>query len=193
MEVTYQYGQSYPLDYSRSVIGPRLDKPKWFALTVVRMKERAVSERLKQKGIHACYPEREKSWVIRGKRHVQKYPIISGIVYAKFRHQPQWDILRARQLITGVFAYNGRPIEIKGDLVRSLMGLPTVADKLEAAQRELLRVREGEKANINEGPFEGFLVDVTKVEKGKVWWELVTGGLSIKGESAQDIVSREIP
>jgi len=187
--VTYEFGKTYPLDYTRGVVGSKMDSPRWYALTVPSTKERAVTEYLKQKGVHSCYPEREKSWVIRGKRHRRKYPVISGIVYAKFRHEPQWDILKARRLITGVFAYRGTPIALPGDIVRAVMGLPSRAEELQAAQDELKRVREGDRAEIVSGPLDGLLVDVSKVEFGRAWFETLTG---IKGEMAVKDLERKI-
>lgn len=175
----YEFGRTYPLDYARGVIGARLSGPKWFALTVPSTKERAVTEYLKQKGVHSCYPERERSWVIRGKRHRRKYPVIAGVIYAKFRHEPQWDILKARRLITGVFSYGNTPIILPGDVVRLVMGLPTRAEEIQAAMDELKRIREGDRAEIVSGPLDGLLVDVRKVEAGRVWFETLTG---IKGE-----------
>ena len=187
--VTYEFGKTYPLDYTRGVVGARMDHPQWFAVTVPGMKERAVSEYLKQKGVHSCFPEREKSWVIRGKRHRRKYPVIAGIVYAKFRHAPQWDVLKARKLITGVFSYGSNPIVIPPDIVRAVMGLPTREDELRKAQRELMRIREGDRAEIVSGPLDGLLVDVRKVERGRVWFETLSG---IKGETSVDDLSRKI-
>lgn len=184
----YEFGETYPLDYSRGITGQRLNRPRWYALTVPSTKERAVTEYLKQKGVHSTYPEREKSWVIRGKRYRRKYPVISGIVYAKFRHNPQWDILKARRLITGVFSYDGTPIELPGDIVRAVMGLPTRAEELQAAQDELKRIREGDRAEIISGPLDGLLVDVRKVEHGRVWFETLTG---IKGEMESKQMERK--
>jgi len=182
----YKVGESVPLDYPRGITGAPMPTA-WYALRVPPQKERAVREFLKQKGVHACYPERGKVVQIRGKRHERKFPVITQIVYAKFRHQPQWDVLKARRIITGVFSYDDRPIRIPGDIVRAVMGLPTRAEELEAARQELLRVREGERAEIVEGPLSGFLVDVRKVQDGRVWFETLTG---IKGEAATSAMKR---
>jgi hypothetical protein len=62
----YKIGQIVPLDYQRTIIGEPLDKPTWFALNTPPQRERIAREMLKAKGIHACYPEREKSWKVRG-------------------------------------------------------------------------------------------------------------------------------
>ncbi|WP_236553237.1 transcription termination/antitermination protein NusG [Roseovarius indicus] len=177
----YRIGQIVPFEQSRGVTGGRLARPRWHALTVRSGKERATCEHLKQKGVHACFPEREKSWVIRGKRHQRKYPVIAGIVYAKFKHEPNWDILKARNLITGVFSYGVTPIALPDAIVRAVMGLPSREEELAQARADLLRVRVGDRAEVASGPLAGAVVDVRKVEKGRVWFETLTG---IKGETS---------
>lgn len=188
--MTYHIGQRIPLDYTRSIIGSEMACPQWFALCTPPQKERAVREALRIRGIHACYPEREVSYIVRGKRHQRKFPIITRVVYAKFRRQPQWDVLKARKLITGVFGHGETPIVIPSDVIRGVMGLPTKAEELEAARRELLRVREGDRATLASGPLSGLLVDVTTVAEGRVWFETLTG---MKGETTMDSVERVIP
>ena len=192
--MTYYIGQVLPRDRPRGITSadPTTDTsgtpaPNWFALTVFSQKEATVEAMLKAKGIHSCYPTRQKSWIIRGKRHRRNYPIIGGIVYAKFTRQPQWDVMKARRLITGVYCYGDRPIVLNGDIIAAVMGLPTDQDNLEAARRELLRVREGDKAVLLDTALEGFKVDVLSVAEGRVWWETITG---IKGSSSIDKMER---
>lgn len=175
----YEIGRTYPLDFGRDIIGPRLAVPVWHALIVPPMKERAAAEMLKQKGVHAFFPERERKYHRRGKSFVRKFPEITQIVYAKFRHAPNWDVLRQRRLITGVFSRGDTPINIPSDVIRAVQGLPTVAEELAAARAEMLRVRGGDKATITAGPLSGFMVDVSRVEQGRAWFETMTG---IKGE-----------
>ena len=60
------------------------------------------------------------------------------------------------------------------------MGLPTVAEELERARRELLEPKAGHKARIEDGPLSGFMVDVRRTASGRVWFETMTG---IKGSA----------
>jgi transcriptional antiterminator NusG len=177
----YHIGQILPIEAKRDILGE--DMPAaWYALQVPRQKENAVREMLKARGIHCCYPERDKTWRIRGKTQKRQYPIIPGVVYVKFTQRPHWDVLKARKLITGVYSYGDRPIELPGDVISAVMGLPTEAEKLEAARLELLRIKEGERATVAGGPLQGFVVDVLKVRDGRVWFETLTG---IKGEAPE--------
>lgn len=185
----YHIGKQVPLDYTRTIIGAPLETPKWHALLVPGSKERAVSEALKQKGVHCLYPEREKSWVIRGKRHQRKFPIVSGIVYAKFRHRPQWDVLKNRRFVIGVISHNGVPIALDGEIIRGIMGLPTREEELRAALAEVNRIREGDRAEIISGPLDGFLVNIRSVEGARVWFETLTG---IKGDMDVSKLSRKV-
>lgn len=121
---------------------------------------------LRAHDIHAQFPIREKRYHQRGKAVVRKLPVITQVVYAQFKAAPQWDILKRRRLITGVYGRNAVPIAIPYDVIRAVMGLPTVAEELEAARRELLRVREGDRAEITLGPLSGLVVDVREVMRG---------------------------
>ena len=185
----YKIGQTVPLDFKRSITGSPLHRPVWYALQVPPMKERATRDALKARGVHACYPERETSWKIRGKHMSRKYPVVTQIVYAKFTQEPQWDVLKLRRLINGVFSWGTTPIQIPGDTIRAIMGLPTEAERIEAAQRELKRVREGDRATITSGPFEGHTVDVRTVKDGMAWFEMVAG---IKGSAPVEELERKL-
>lgn len=185
----YKIGQIVPFDYSRTLVGEELDRPTWFALNVPPQREHIAREALKAKGIHACYPEREKSWTIRGRHISRKYPEITQIIYAKFRHQPHWDVLKQRRIITGVVSWGTVPIKIPGDTIRAVMGLPTEAERLEQARRELLMVREAEQAVITEGPLAGSIVDVREIKNGVAWFEMLTG---IKGSARVETLQRHV-
>lgn len=190
--MTYHMGQQVPFDYSRTIVGEALKRPAWYALKVPPMKESTVRQYLKARGIHSCYPERETSWQVKGRHFSRKLPVITQIVYVKFDREPQWDVMKARRLITGVFSRGAEPIRLHGDIIRAVMGLPTEAERLEAARLELLRPRVNEKARLKEGPLADFLVDVESVndDLGKVWWKTITG---MKGETTLDKIERVLP
>jgi transcription antitermination factor NusG len=185
----YKIGQMVPLDNGRNLTGRELLSPAWYALKVQPQRERATRDALKAKGIHACYPERETAWKIRGKHMTRQYPVVSQIVYAKFTHEPHWDVLKYRRLIMGVFSWGLVPIKIPGDTIRVIMGLPTEAERIEAARRELLAVRVNDQAVLHDGPFAGAVVDVREVKGGVAWFETLTG---IKGSARVDRMVRKV-
>lgn len=158
------------------VSGPEFPRPIWFALRVGIQKERATREYLRARDIFAFYPSHDAKRVIRGKASTVERPEIPGIVYAQFRQQPQWDILKLRdRLITGVFCRDGLPVEIHTDVIRHLQGLTVEAERLRQARAEMLRVRPGDRATITAGPLAGFAVDVTEVKGGIAWFQFITG------------------
>jgi transcription antitermination factor NusG len=185
----YKIGQMVPLDYQRGITGAELAKPTWYALTVPGGKEAVARDMLEAKGIHAQFPVRDVKYSQRGKRIVRKLPIITRVIYAQFRHQPQWDVLKARRLITGVYGYGDRPLAIDYNIIRAIMGMPTVEEELQQARRELLRVREGDTATIGQGPLTGFVVNIDKVAGGMAWFTTLAG---IKGSAATDTLERNV-
>lgn len=137
--------------------------PTWFCLFVQPGKEMATREHLRANGVYAFYPSREKRYTVRGKTYRRELAEVTGYVFAQFKHEPQWHILKERRrLITGVLG-GSFPYPIHRDVIRHLQGLTVEAQKMEAARREMLRVREGDKAKIIDGPFAGFIVDVRSV------------------------------
>lgn len=185
----YSIGQAVAPSGARGIIGRDM-APAWYALTVRSGRERIARASLMAKGVHACYPERETAWKIRGRTVRREYPVIAGVIYAKFTAEPQWDVLKYRRIITGVYGRDDRPIVIPGDVIRAVMGLPTVAEELEAARREMLRVRDGDRARIVTGPLVGLVVDISRVDHGRVWFETLTG---IKGEARLSDMDRIVP
>lgn len=187
--MTYAKGQTVPFDYRRGITGDPI-APTWHALTVPPQRERATCEILKSRGVYAFYPSQERKWRVRGRKIVRTFPIVSGHVYALFRHAPNWDVMKEqRRIITGVFAINGQPIEIPADIVKSLQGLTVEAKKLQEAREQLMRIRTGDRATIAQGPLAGFLVDVEKVEGGMAWFRFLTGG---KGRATVKSLERKV-
>jgi len=179
-------GDKIELPPQRGILGDKIP-PVWHVLEVSAQKERATRERIKAEGEYAFYPSEERVWFVKGKKFEREQPMITRMVYAKFTRAPHWDVMKERRIITGVFSINGVPIAIPPDIIRRVQGLPTDAERLAAAKAELLRIREGDKAELTEGPFAGHVVDVFSVAHGRVWWETITG---VKGSSATNVMKR---
>ena len=183
-------GDRVPFTASRSITGTALPSPVWHALVVPPGKENAASKMLGENGVHAIYPTRESRYRSRGKAIVRKLPIITRVVYARFNAEPQWDVMKARRLITGVYSHGDRPIAIPYPVIRAIEGLPVHLAQLEAAQEAMLRVTEGDRAEIVGGPMSGFCVDVTRVADGRVWFSTVAG---VRGEVSVAKVKKVLP
>jgi len=125
---------------------------------------------------------------LHGKKRTYTVPMMPRIIYAEFRFEPQWDVMKARKVIAGVFCRGGSPVSMKDDDIARVMGLPTEAERLRVEVREANRPKVGQKAEIIDGPVSGFFVDVTRVVHGRVWYEMATG---IKGQ-ASDAALRNV-
>lgn len=190
----YQIGVVYPLERPRGIFSGEEIRPTWYALTVPPNKEKAARETLRAQGVYAFYPSETKRYRNRfspDKPIKVERPIVSSLVYAMFRHAPQWDVMKEqRRIITGVYSINGSPIAIPSDVIRHLQGMTVEAERLREAKADLLRIREGDRATIVSGPLAGFAVDVDSVAHGQVWFRFLTGG---KGSADIGSLQREVP
>lgn len=188
--MTYHIGQILPLEYTRGMLGAKMVEPVWHAIVVPPMKENATVEMLKAKGVFAFYPKRESVHFRRGKKIVRNFPEITRIVYAKFEHDPQWDVMKARKWITGVFSVGDKPIAIPSEIIRRLQGLPGRAEALRQAREELQRIVIGDTAKLTEGALAGHFVQVSDVSPdGRVWWHAVASK-AIRGSTMQGGLER---
>jgi len=190
--IDLKVGDTVPLDYKRGITGRKLDKPVWHPLRVAPGKELAATGILKRHhGIEAFVPTEDRQRTVRGQRITRTFPQVTQIVYAKFHYAPNWDVMRERRIITGVFCTGCKPIILTPDTIRIVRGLPTKAEELAAAREELLRVNAGERVRLVSGPFEGMEVDVTQAADRKVWWAVtLANGMPLKGEVSRDDVSK---
>lgn len=186
--MSYHIGQILQMDLKRGILGDALGTPIWNAIVVPPMKERATVERLKAKGCFAFFPSLEKSHIIRGKRIVREYPQITRIIYAKFKHKPNYDVMRARGLIHGVFSVGDRPINIPSEIVRRLQGLPSRVAALQQAREELQRLIRGDTAQLTEGPLAGHFVQVEGIAPdGRIMWSAA----AMRGASSAGMLAKE--
>lgn len=182
-------GDPWPFSSSRGLTGRKCD-PVWYALITAPQKERDTHQRLQNAGVVVRYPTIEKTRHQFGKKRTFMIPVVPRIIYAQFKYEPQWDVMKDRRVIVGVFSINGRPIALTEDDIARVMGLPTEAERLEDERREAILPRPGEKAEITAGVLAGFFVDVERVEFGKVWYSMATG---LKGQAPERIVKRVVP
>jgi transcription antitermination factor NusG len=162
----------------------------WYCLLVPPQKERATREHLRAAGIFAFYPSREKRWTVSGKTFRRELPEITRYVFAQFRHEPAWHILKERRrLITGVMG-GSHPYPIPTDIIKHLQGLTVEAQKLEAAKKELMRLREGDKAKVIDGPFKGFVVDIRGIHGDEAEVDLPLTG---KVKASLSVLEKVLP
>ncbi|MFA9231848.1 MAG: transcription termination/antitermination protein NusG [Microgenomates group bacterium] len=175
--MNYSIGQTFPAtEPPRGIThGPDMP-PTWFCLIVPAQKESAARAYFKAKGIYAFYPSRLHARTVRGKRTEIERPIISGHLYAQFRQAAQWDVLKARRIIRGIYCRGVTPVAIPPEVIKHLQGLTVEAERLEAERAEMMRVREGDRAVIVTGALAGLCVDVGQIRGDEAWLRLPIGG-----------------
>jgi hypothetical protein len=184
---TLQIGDPWPVEWGsyRGLVTHPI-RPVWHALITPPQKEKATSDRLRGAGVTVRYPTWTNVRHAHGKKREYILPCVPSIIYARFTYAPQWDVMKARGLIIGLFARQGQPIALSEDDIARVMGLPTEAEKQERERLEALIPRVGEKAEVNVAGM-ALLVDVERVEAGRVWWSMVSG---LKGEAAVEKMTR---
>jgi hypothetical protein len=165
--------------------GARLDEPLWHILRVMSGQESAKRDRLNTAGVHVAYPTRERIWRdAHGRTQRADVPQVAGYLFAKFRHAPAWAELRRQRVITGVVTkpsdWGPVPYIASEDDVRTFLGMPTVAEELEAERREALRVHPGDRALVLLGDDVSLAVNVVEVIADVIHWETPEG---FKGKS----------
>ncbi len=181
--MTYAIGQIHPPAYVRGITTGPDTAPVWHCLITAPQRQAATRAYLRARDIYAFYPSETRVRVQRGKKLETEHPIISGHVYAKFRNAVNWDVLKARRIISGIYCRGTTPVEIHPDVIRHLQGLTVEAERLEEARREMMRVREGDSARIIAGPLAGLIVDVGQITGREAWLCLQFGG-RIKADMA---------
>lgn len=184
-----EIGDPWPFESARGIVGDPCE-PAWYALITRPQKERETRHRLQNAGCVVRYPTIDKTRHINGQKRLYTVPIIPRIIYVNFKYQPQWDVMKDRRVIVGVFSEGETPLALTDEKVAEVMGLPETIIRLEDERIQLITPKVGGKAQIKDGPFMGFYVDVTKVEAGRVWYEFAFGSGRIKGEGGIGSVQR---
>ena len=183
-------GDPWPFMSSRGLTGKPLSDPLWFALVVAPQKEKRTAQQLKSAGVTVEYPVDDRVRHHKGKKYEYQVPMISRIVYGLFEYVPHWDVMKERKIITGVFCDGVNPVALSDGTVRRIVGLPLEEDRLEQERIKALTPDIGEKVRLNGGLFDGFKVDVTRTEYGRVWYKAITEIGTMEGSAQVDSIQR---
>jgi hypothetical protein len=163
----------------------------WFALAVTSRREYQVARWLEDgRGWFTLVPLFEK-WVLAKKirggklqaREKKSYPLLGGFVFAGHIGTPDWTSLDSAFHIRGPLNCAGVPLCLpESQILRFQQGAATEAAK--ARTRGILK--EGGRARVMSGAYQGHELDVTKI-KGP-WAEVLIPlfGTSIQGRVAVD-------
>lgn len=172
---TYRLGDIHPAAAVRDIITETPMPPTWHCLIVRPQSESKTRAYFDAKGMASFYPSQNYTRHMRGKKIQLERPLITQHVYVQFRSGVNWDVLKVRRLITGVYCRGNIPVAIPADVIKHLQGLTVEAERLKAARAEMLRVRPGDQARIISGPLSGLIVDVGEIT-GKEAWLTSFGG-----------------
>lgn len=183
-------GDPWPFKSARGLTGRPLIAPVWFGLVVGPQREARTAHQLKNAGVTVEYPVDQRVRHHRGKKYEYEVPMISRIVYGRFDYAPHWDVLKDRKIITGVFCNGVNPVQLDDTVVRAICNLPEIEDELERERIKAMTPAIGEKVELRGGIFDGFRVDITRTEFGRVWYETVTGIGKVQGSASVEQILR---
>ncbi len=169
-------GRIYTLGAPAEIEAGPEGPPTWHCVIVPPQGESKARAYFRAKGLFAFYPSETRVRHIRGRKIETERPYIPGHLYVQFRKRPQWHVLKARRIVSGIFCTGNVPVAIQPDVIRHLQGLTVEAQRLAEARAEMLRVREGDKATIISGALAGLVVDVGPITGDEAWLNLQFGG-----------------
>ncbi|MEL8055709.1 MAG: hypothetical protein AAGK66_06125 [Pseudomonadota bacterium] len=174
----------------RGLLGPEIPS-EWNALMVPSMREDRCRLWLESVGVFSFFPTQVRKHKRRGKEFERRYPLIGGIVYARFRNRPNWDVMRDMRLITGFFQRpDEQPVKIDRETIRRLQGLESAAERIARLKREANLVRKGDRAVLLGGAFEGWPVVVDEVRGNRVFCAMA-GQVSARVETTQSNLAKQ--
>jgi len=174
--MSYTIGQTLPPASPQGITTGPEGPPTWHCVIVPPQCESKARAYFRARDIFAFFPSETRTRHIRGRKVEIERPYIPGHLYLQFRRRPQWHILKARRMVTGIFCTGNTPIIIHPDVIRHLQGLTVEAQRLAEARAEMLRVREGDTATIISGALAGLVVDVGPITGDEAWLNLQFGG-----------------
>lgn len=176
MSAHYFIGQKFPLEPQRPAQVGEASAASWFGFQTPPLKETSAQAWLEKRGIEAWFPtEPRRRRLARGKRPFVEYDgkIVPRYVFARFTGWPQWDVLHGCRWLSRVIGLDGSPLPVSDDVMAQMEQVPQRLEVLR--QREMERRRQeaqkliigpGDKVRINQGPMDGWIVDVSAVHAG---------------------------
>lgn len=166
--IQYRIGQVLPLEVGRGILGAAMD-PKWFAFVTKPQKESAAKAWLEKRGPEVWYPT-ETRWrkIPRGrvKRVAYEASVVPRYIFARFDHQPRWDVLNTCRYISGVVGVDGRPIAITDETLAEMAKVPLQLAAIRERKLKERTLAPGDRARIASGPLEGWVVEVHSISNG---------------------------
>ncbi len=139
--------------------------PDTWAIANVRAQSMGtIRDKLHAEGVYSFFPGRK---VLRhrfGKKWTVERAEVPGYLFTKLTHVPNGDMWRER--LPGFYGFvmqRGQIVTVHPSIIRRLHGLSVEAQELEAARKDMFRVREGDMARFITGALAGHLVEVAQI------------------------------
>lgn len=165
----WKIGQVIEWQPGRGAQVGEMPAPQWFAFTTPPQKERAAKAWLDLRGVDAWYPT-ETRWRHRPRAKIkrEKYEatVVPRYILARFTGFPQWDILRACRYLSGVIGHDGTPLPVTDETLCEMRAVPAVLTEMKRVKIERETIRPGDRAEICDGPFAGWVVEVNTITAG---------------------------
>jgi transcription antitermination factor NusG len=134
-----------------------------------------IRDKMREHDIFSFFPNRKvQRHLIGGKTKVYEQAEVAGYIITKLTHLPDMDKMR-EQLpgFRGFVMRNGLIATIHPSVAKKMQGLSVEAQELEAARKDMFRVREGDMARFITGALAGHMVEVAQI--GQVVTVLLDG------------------
>lgn len=136
----------------------------WVIASVRAQSMTTIRTKLHAEGIYSFFPGRNVQRHRFGKTWVVERAEVPGYLFTKLHRVPNGDMWRER--LPGFYGFvmeRGRIVTVHPAIIKRLHGLSVEAQELEAARKDMFRVREGDMARFITGALAGHLVEVESI------------------------------
>jgi transcription antitermination factor NusG len=149
--------------------------PDVWAIANVRAQSMGtIRDKLHAERIFSFFPGRKVQRHRFGKTWTVERAEVPGYLFTKLTHVPNGDMWRER--LPGFYGFvmnRGQIVTVHPAIIKRLHGLSVEAQELEAARKDMFRVREGDMARFISGALAGHMVEVAHI--GQVVTVLLDG------------------
>lgn len=168
MSSEYHIGQVVPLAPVPPIqLGAT--EPAWFIFLTPPLKEVAAQTWLAQRGVESWYPsEIRRRRLPKGRRPFVEYQarLVPRYIFARFTGQPQWHALKSCRWLSRVVGLGGCPMPVTDAEMAQMAQVPDRLGEIRRREQEQRIIRPGDKVRIEGGAMEGWIVDVSAVQRG---------------------------
>ena len=140
--------------------------PTWAIASVRAQSMGTIRDKLHAEGIYSFFPSRRVQRHRCGRTWTVERAEVTGYLFTRLTHVPNGDAWRER--LAGFYGFvmeRGQIVTVHPAIIKRLHGMSVEAQELEAARKDMFRVREGDMARFITGALAGHLVEVQNIGK----------------------------